>query len=751
MDLAALRATLWAGPLDDPLAPARSLALDDYAPALDGLRALVGHGLPVAAPLALALARWEWSIDLGVLACEAGLPGALDSLAARVRQQGRRRGALARALWARERGDAALAVLEASDPGGEGFGADQALRAEWLLATGRDAGAALALALPALSPGAAARLRLLAAWQTGGAVALAGTEAPDDPAPLGLLFDLWLVERDLPRARAVAARLARLRAAGDPETALDAARLALESDDPEGAAAALAGLTPDAPADWPPRRHVLHLRALMARGDLAGDAGLWAEAAGHAGAAARLWPLHDGLRGLALAARERLGGWDALAADLVAADGVTLAQRARLGWPEAARLVPPLAPDAGLAALPGQADLDLLGGDPMAVLARTEGIAPAPLRAALMERRAEALLWQRQAGAARGVLDGLLAAHPTRLGPLLQRARAAFFLGDFKGAEGDLARFRVQKRADTGLDAAPDLRDRITGDALASGLTLPPGETAAEARLRLGAALARHPGLAACWLARPGAVPVFRPAPDGAIPRELALYWEGTPSEPVRRGIDRWRAMLPDWAIEVHDRDAAQAWLSRHDPDGAAAFARQGSPAGRADLFRACLIARQGGLWVDADEFPRTSPAGWLDGASCVLVLESGYGTVANNFIAALPGLPLLAAFRARVLAQAAASTDPYPWWDTGPAQLTGALAGALVAQPQGWPGLRVLSQAEYCARITTNLPFPHKHGPGHWRQGLLRPGPRAGAAAPGTLAAGTAPIYGPPTPTALP
>jgi len=421
-----------------------------------------------------------------------------------------------------------------------------------------------------------------------------------------------------------------------------------------------------------------------------------------------------------LAARERCQDWEALAAELMSdtSDPARIAALARLGLPRPDSLTAPASPEAAVEQAKLRGDLSLETGAPDAALTAT-ALAPlsALARARLAETRAEALLWQRRPAAALALLDAALATRPAHMGMWLQLARARFLLGDFAAAESALARFRRLKQGQTGHPPATDLRDRITADALASGQSLPPDEDAAISRDRLGPALARHPGLAACWLARPGAVPPFHPGPADAIPHHAGLYWEGPMPAPVARGIARWREMLAGWQVDLFDAPAARAWLATHDPEAAEIFDSLTAPAARADLFRACWIACAGGLFVDSDEYPRDSVAPWLDGATTVLVLESGYGTAANNFLAAAPGQSLMTAFRARVLSRLTTTDTPYPWWDSGPAQLTAALAGALTDRPQGWPGLRVLTQADYCARVTTNLPFPHKRRPDHWRQ----------------------------------
>lgn len=713
---------LWAGPLADSDQPALAVAAllagrADYGQVLPALRQLVARGLPATVPLEGALARWRWSIDLGALAVEAGLPGALADLAARVAHEGRRHGVLARALWSAGRCDAARAALHDLPQDSPSLTADLKARFDLALAAGDGAGAGAALTAlaPRIEPGPAARLRLRLAYETGGATALAEAlrrDPPAQPGPWAWALPVWLAERDFAAARAAFERLARLRDPASADHQLDAALLALESEEPERALGHLAVLPLMHPSGWPARRHALHLRATLALADCAPDpAPGWAAAADHAARALRLHPGHDGLRHLARLTLELTGPPEGLAARLAAApDPAARLHLARLGPIQPPEGAPAAPPEAAATAARLACELHLLAGAPEAALTALDAAGPAPtapLAAWLAEWRAEALLMLRRLPQAADLIAATLQRHPTRMGLWLQAARAAFFQGDFAAAEAALARFRALKAAQLGAPPAPDLRDRITADALAAARPLPPPE---------GSPPQGSPGLAAAWLAQPGAVPAFVPV-AGTIPARLGHYWEGPVPAPVARGAARWAALHPDLAQSLFDRPMAEGWLAAHDPAALPAFAAQTLPAARADLFRLCWLAQGGGVWADLDEYPRRPVDNWLAGASGVLVLEQGYGTVANNFLAARPALPLIAAARAEALARLTAPTTD-PWWDSGPARLTGALAATGLG-----PGLRVLAQADYSARVTTNLPFPHKRRPDHWRPG---PGARA-------------------------
>lgn len=759
-----LARALWQGPLADPGAPGLALAaqLDaapDYPQALDQLRALIGWHLPAPEALEKAMALWPWSIDLALLAVEVSArlapastgttttDAALAELAARITTQNRRRAAFAYAAWALGHADDARAFLTTIDPASQTAAADRACRCELALHEADWPAAEADLAALAGDAHHHPRLRVQHAHARHGARGLAALAATldDDPtlAPqAGQIFELAMAERDYLLARAMAARLI---ARHGPESAPARDTATLLALDAEDVQAALDLLTPDLapqPWQWTPRQHIRWLRAQQALARQSTDpdaaAQIHQRATAHADAALRLHPGHAVLRGLWRDCRELTEDWRALDAELRGplVPGENPLQRAaqldRLGLHnEALALL-----DAPLAQAPRairaaqarrRAESALLAGDlPLAEAAlNTADALPlnAAQRADLAMLRAEWHLWQFQAPAAAAALALPDALCPQRMWLWLLHARVAFLQGDFAASEAALARFRTLKQAQTEAPVPLDLRDRITADALAASRALPPLDPAqpiADTIARHGArVLCAAPGLTAWTLAnglRQGAWPFNaggRAAPT--IPRHLLHYWEGASSGAVQRSLDAWAAHHPGFVQTVFSRESAAQWLGTHAPHLVALFERQKLPATRADLFRIVWLLREGGIYADVDEFPRAAITDWLEGATAVFCIEAGYGTVANNFIAAPPGLPLLARMLARIEANLADNPAPYPWWDSGPAPLSQSVLEAL-AEQEGPTGLRLLSQAEYCARISTNLPFPHKRGALHWR-----------------------------------
>ncbi|MCC6002481.1 MAG: hypothetical protein JJU19_16725 [Pararhodobacter sp.] len=765
----ALARRLWAAPPDAPAALDGMLADRIQAglahdTALDLLRMLHAAG-PCVNALDAAARRWPGSVDIALMAAEASntqgpdaRQAAHERLAALVHRTGRRAEARARLLW--RSGAAAAARAALSGPAAQLTDAALVARVDLALRAGdwSAAQADLAALDGRIAPGHHLALGFRLLWLREGAAALVcrlggalGRRADTLPAAPGLwraLFDLFMASQDLPRATRALDRLHAITGPVHPETRAAAMQHALECGNAEAAARLLASLPDaDAPWRWSARRHMQFMRTgLLQARSLDQPQARLAALAHHAQVACRLHARHNGLMALGWTCSLGAGAWNALARDLQTPPAATSADQVpgaalmlgRIGLPGAGldllqRNSPaPQAPataiarhalararlqrETGTSRCPGRQDADL---EELAALAL-----PASLVADIRLEQATAATDARRYKTALALLSDPLRRFPRRPALWLARARAAFLLADFAAAARALDRFNALKAARRGDRAEPDLRDMILADALAASHTLPPGalEGPADAVVaRIGVdRIAASTALSACLLARVGQTGRFVPqGAGGTVPPRLLHYWEGPESAPATRNLSEWARLHPAMAQHVFGPDEARAWLDRHDPPVAALFAALAQPAARADLFRLAVLARDGGLWVDVDEYPCAPVSDWLAGADGVFVIEPGFGTVANNFIAAAPGLAVIRHARAQAIdavrARLAAGTLPYPWRDSGPAVMTRAL-GADVFGPYGGAGLRLLKPANYLARVATNLPLPHKRGALHWR-----------------------------------
>lgn len=740
--LAGLDARLWRRPLDTLEHPERALsaAIAADAPYRDveqDLRQLWRLGLPGLQAAQMACAKWPGSIDFAVMALDFapvdGKQAALARLERVVLRANRRRSVLAQACLRFGDVERADRVLAQIDAGSETALDDLQFRAMRALERRRfeDASADCAALHDQGRDAAAEALRLRLVYLTQGAKAAAhvfGCNAQPAAPTCHAAFEIFLGEGDYAMAPQALALWQAVGASRELDRA--ATRLALECGSAEQAEVLLrARLEAVSPWDWGAVDHVHWLRLLMLRAD--DPAGLQA----HASAAARLHPRHDWLAHLARLACEGVSDWRALRPSraLLPERAMTAARAAlRMGLSGHA---------AGLLACARRDQsapprLHLLraeafwhAGRLRAAWAAHGRVAArsAPEQAELALLAAELALMKGDPARADAALSGIAAQFPDRMALWLTRARIAFQQGHFAEAVRAHARFNVLKARQIGPFTAADVRDRITEDAAqaaqGSEAAFEPGMPVAESLAAVGLKrVVASAGLSACLLQRAqaqGAL-AFRGDPSAVIPRRIVHYWQGPMGPAIPRALAQWRRLHPGFESVLFDADSAADWLGRHcGPALQARFVALGQPALRADLFRLCWIAQEGGIFADLDEYPRIPVTPWLEGARAVLCIERGFGTVANNFLAAVPGHPICLQAQEMSLSALDATTEPYPWWHTGPAQWTrAAFAQAFGAQAFGAQagGVRFLSQMDYNRRIATNLPYPHKRRSDHWR-----------------------------------
>ena len=744
---AILAQNLWHAPLSDPAEPAQELldalrAGATYDDVKSGLQRLVQFDLPGAQISAQAQARWPNSIDMALLAFDLApaveKDAALAVLQDCVIQQNRRRAALAGAYLRANLPERAQDVLNRIDPTSGTAAEDIRRRAELALEFGdfKRAQADIDCLGSQTPPLAAELLQMQLCYRRDGARALhSWLKRQSDPSAAiwQSAFHIFVSEGDFEQAPLALAKWQSSPQANPALLSRAQTRLALECGDEQGARVLLDDrLRGYDPWQWTAADHVQWLRyGQLAQHDPA-------TLLDHARAACRLHTRHNWLHHLCRHLREAVEDWRILEKDRTATsdnlEAALISARAALRM-----------------GLSGQAAV---------VLARAQRCASTSLqRSRLMSVRAEAFwmagriraaikaqqaAYADAAGAAQkadttflGAELNLLAGNPTNaevmLAPIAQtfpkrmalpltQARIAFMQGDFTTAMAEHARFNSLKLAQTGIPAPPDVRDRIAEDAyaaaqgveaaFASGLSL--AKSVAQAGIERVIAA---PGLSACLLHRAhmrGELP-FQPDSTAHIPRQIAHYWQGPDGPAIARARARWARLHPGFRQHLFDDETATGWLYQNfGPDMARRFQGLGQAALRADMFRLCWIVQQGGIFADLDEYPRIPVTPWLEGARAVLVVERGFGTIANNFLAAEPNHPVCAMALDFVCTALDNSDAPYAWWHSGPAQWTRAAFAHLV-RDEG-TDIRLLSQGQYCRRVATNLPYPHKRSPDHWR-----------------------------------
>lgn len=365
------------------------------------------------------------------------------------------------------------------------------------------------------------------------------------------------------------------------------------------------------------------------------------------------------------------------------------------------------------------------GGAPDAVLARLEAAragAPPDARDEIDLIAGDLLLRLNRLDEALAVFDGLSAAAVDRL-PWRAIAQLHAARGDLARAEAALGALAAKEtseagagaRARLGLPGALVKELRVMAAWMASG-TDPERDGEALARSFFVPAAAR--------------VAAALPLPDlpagGAncgIPRRILQYWDtGTMPGPVAAIAETWRA-LPGHAYCLMDRRTARDFIARHyGPEESRAFAMTGHPAEQADYLRLLWLKAVGGIYVDADDRRLGDPTAlWPDDVTAVFCRER-FGALANNFIAAAPGHPVLET-AVEMATEGILSHDATSiWCRTGPGLLTRAFATALARVGRvGLAGTRILGREDLLKAVQFHVAVPYKSTGLYWNSRTRR------------------------------
>ncbi len=130
------------------------------------------------------------------------------------------------------------------------------------------------------------------------------------------------------------------------------------------------------------------------------------------------------------------------------------------------------------------------------------------------------------------------------------------------------------------------------------------------------------------------------------LPRCIWVLWyQGVHQAPtlVTRCIESWKLKNPDWNVVVLDNDNLAAYVDQHVLDSIPADL---STAHRSDLVRLALLAKHGGVWVDATTYCLQPLDSWIDACSSTGVFmfqnPAKDRLISNWFIAAKKNDPIV-------------------------------------------------------------------------------------------------------------
>ena len=207
------------------------------------------------------------------------------------------------------------------------------------------------------------------------------------------------------------------------------------------------------------------------------------------------------------------------------------------------------------------------------------------------------------------------------------------------------------------------------------------------------------------------------PGAKALIPRAITQFWDDpAPPAEITALTESWTAHNPTHAYRRFDADSAADYLRAHyPPDVAAAFARAESPAQQADIFRLGYLAREGGIYTDADDRAATALDHFLPAHASFVAFQEEYGTLGNNFIAAVPNHPVITSALATAVEAVNRGDRDIVWLSTGPGLLTRAFALTLARGEHALSDAAIFTVGELQRHVGLHCPAGYKSTPRHW------------------------------------
>jgi mannosyltransferase OCH1-like enzyme len=166
---------------------------------------------------------------------------------------------------------------------------------------------------------------------------------------------------------------------------------------------------------------------------------------------------------------------------------------------------------------------------------------------------------------------------------------------------------------------------------------------------------------------------------DAVIPLKLHLFWHNKQLPPkMHENVELLKSTNPEFEVVVYDGDMAREYIKTHfseDADVLKAYDTLIPVAFKCDLFRYCLIYKEGGIYLDIkfepmNGFKLLHLAKWHE-----VWASEGLNIINNGIIVSAPGNPILG--RAVNMIKYNVKnriTGKYPTSATGPQLLTDAL-----------------------------------------------------------------------------
>jgi len=207
------------------------------------------------------------------------------------------------------------------------------------------------------------------------------------------------------------------------------------------------------------------------------------------------------------------------------------------------------------------------------------------------------------------------------------------------------------------------------------------------------------------------------PAGHSAIPKRIVQYWN-TAEVPasVKQVMESWKRENPSFDYELFDYSRAYVYLKvNYGREIGLKFKSIKQPATQADFFRLAYLAKEGGVYVDADDFCRQGIDQFLNKKAEIILLREDFGAIANNFIACVPQHQIIEKTFDLVLENLSRYNNEGPWFSTGPAVLTSVTADALV-KVGSKTGTVIVDYKEFRSYVFQDCKLNYKLSDTHWK-----------------------------------
>ncbi len=215
-----------------------------------------------------------------------------------------------------------------------------------------------------------------------------------------------------------------------------------------------------------------------------------------------------------------------------------------------------------------------------------------------------------------------------------------------------------------------------------------------------------------------------------AIPKKIAQFWDlpDVPSD-VSELVETWQTINPNFQhLLFNDKTAATFLAGHYSRDVVAAYSRAIVPAQKADLFRLAWLLVEGGYYADVDDRCLARIDSLAAANIDLLLYQEEYGTVGNNFIATVPGHPVIKRALERAVTAINRGDRDLVWLYSGPGVLTRALVEILTEELVWQVYLKkiaIFDRRIIAQKVWSHCLIAYKKTTRHWSRASFKTNPQ--------------------------